>query len=60
MTCSFFAAGCSRRQSPYGSVLAALALRCSPRKGLAIPFGLRLAQVPQERSASAISTLAEH
>ena len=48
------------RQPPCGSALAAPDLRCSPQKGLAIPFGPRLAQAQQEHSASAIPTLTEY
>lgn len=44
---------------PSGSALADLALRCIPRKGLTIPFGLCLAQVHQEHPASLISMLTE-
>lgn len=51
--------------APFGSDLAAFALRDSPRKGAsyslrAAQVGLRLAQMQQERSGYIISTSIEH
>lgn len=60
MTAVLLAAPGSAQMSPSESELAELALRCSPRKGQVIPFGLRFTQVQQVRSASSISTLIDH